>query len=317
MGKRSAAQDISPASKRSKEADCDHVDKDTTLLQALTLPIEGFATPSEYEKHFVEELAPLLLQRVVMGIGESRYLIREVEFYFTDETHNDPFTHCSSIQESTGVWYFHRQGSGYKGGTYKGLDVAIGRGADAPGGILIRSIEDLDSGELFCGPCKCVDRILSLLNSSAIASLVEDVLEDDIAVDGGKTQKLYLELSQEVPLDEVMFSGRVGLHLTKKVPIEEQCDFVFRRYRAFTNGKQIPKGRNLMVLAQHMDGKTAEEIIAAVGGTKRSVPKWTALCDKGAEHGDVKKFAKKRLSDLQICECYGAVHTFLQRKTKA
>lgn len=158
-----------------------------------------------------------------------------------------------------------------------------------------------------------MDRILSALDSSSIASLVEDVLKNDIAVDGGKTKQLYLELSQELPFQEVMFSGRVGLHLTKKVPIEEQCDFVFRQYRAFTNGKQIPKGRQLMVLAQHMEGKTTAEIIAAVGGTKAAVPKWTALCDKGTEHGNVKPFASKRLSSLQICECYGAVHSFLQR----
>ena len=168
-----------------------------------------------------------------------------------------------------------------------------------------------------CGPCKCVDRILSVLDSPSIASLVEDVLEDDIAVDGGRSKKLFLELSESVHQDKVMFSGRVGLHLTKKVPIEEQCEFVFRKYRAFTSGKQIPKGRNLMVLAQHMEGKSSEEIIAAVGGTKRSVPKWTALCDKGLQHGSVKAFAKKRMSDLQICECYGAVHALLQNLQQA
>ena len=97
------------------------------------MPVVAFTSSKDYERHFVEHLAPLLLQRVVFCIGDSRYRIREVEFYFTDDRHDDPFTHCSSIQESTGVWYFHRQGSGYKGGTYKGLDVAIGQGSHAPG----------------------------------------------------------------------------------------------------------------------------------------------------------------------------------------
>ena len=82
------------------------------------------------------------------------------------------------MQKQTGKWYFHKFGSSYKSGTYKGLDVAIGKGDGvAAGGILMRSLMPLrksskssegrlvfedagDKSSFVEGPCNCVNRIL-------------------------------------------------------------------------------------------------------------------------------------------------------------
>ena len=80
------------------------------------------------------------------------------------------------MQKESGKWYFHKQGSSYKSGTYMGLDLAFGKGSKAAGGILLRSlvpaslINDKAFGtiahnndlkkDFIEGPCNCVRKIL-------------------------------------------------------------------------------------------------------------------------------------------------------------
>ena len=74
---------------------------------------------------------------------KSKYFrVAEIEFYLNDyRVHKDTFTHGDPMQKQTGKWYFHKFGNSYKAGTYKGLDVAIGKGEGvAAGGILLRSL---------------------------------------------------------------------------------------------------------------------------------------------------------------------------------
>lgn len=107
-----------------------------------------------------------------------RFRIVEVEVYGPD----DPFTHKSPEQLGPdGHWYFHRSGAGalggFRGGTFKGLDITYGDAGEA-GGILIRSLHDLGSHslaqpQLYEGPCVSVNRILEAVGVSSIAELVE------------------------------------------------------------------------------------------------------------------------------------------------
>ena len=62
--------------------------------------------------------------------GNTFFRITEVEVYFNDDkNHKDTFTHGDKYQRNGGHWYFHRMNGGtYKAGTYKGLDLAIGKG---------------------------------------------------------------------------------------------------------------------------------------------------------------------------------------------
>lgn len=44
-----------------------------------------------------------------------------------DEAHFDSFTHADEQQKKNGQWYFHKMGKGYKGGSYKGLDITFSK----------------------------------------------------------------------------------------------------------------------------------------------------------------------------------------------
>ncbi len=57
--------------------------------------------------------AEMLFQNSILIAGESRYQIKEIEFYFSSETHKDPYVHSTQYsnvnrQFEFGEWYFHR-----------------------------------------------------------------------------------------------------------------------------------------------------------------------------------------------------------------
>ena len=95
----------------------------------------------DFEKYFLE-IAHTILNEYVLTINhEYKYRIAEIELYFNDSNkHQDTFTHGNKDQAKPGSWYFHKFGSSYKSGTYKGLDLAFGKDKIAFAGILIRSL---------------------------------------------------------------------------------------------------------------------------------------------------------------------------------
>jgi hypothetical protein len=143
-----------------------------------------FATRSAASSTF-QRIANCLLNKTVLALrraGDKEgalvyFRICEVEFYLNDYcNHKDTFTHGDPMQKQTAKWYFHRFGSAYKAGTYKGLDLAIGKGDSAAGGILIRSLmparerPDLpgtftnseSKADFIEGPCNSVNKILEV-----------------------------------------------------------------------------------------------------------------------------------------------------------
>lgn len=96
------------------------------------------------------------------------YRMCELELYLTDSSHPDPFTHCDDHQMTDQCWYFHRKGSSYKEGTFKGLDITLGISGVRHCGILIRSIREYTSdGKTWCatdnfieGPCNSVNELI-------------------------------------------------------------------------------------------------------------------------------------------------------------
>ena len=91
-----------------------------------------------YLNHTVLEVRPTGSQ----AQKNMYFRVSEIEFYLNDyRVHKDTFTHGDPMQKQTGKWYFHKFGNSYRSGTYKGLDVAIGKGEEvAAGGILLRSL---------------------------------------------------------------------------------------------------------------------------------------------------------------------------------
>merc|ERR1711879_385882 len=112
-----------------------------------------------FHEHF-KKAAETLLNGATLFISGKKHRFVELEFYYCHpKHHNDIFAHRDEYQKRCGIWYFHRTGKGFKGGSYKGLDIAFGNN-DAHGGILIRGIHDLENKKLIDGPSLCVDHIL-------------------------------------------------------------------------------------------------------------------------------------------------------------
>ncbi|MBX2813641.1 MAG: hypothetical protein KTR25_17620 [Myxococcales bacterium] len=82
--------------------------------------------------------------------GARVFAILEIEFYLNSSDHLDPFVHCHHQKKHTGTWYFNRQGQGYRGGTYKELDLTFGP-PEAYGGILIHCLRTSRPSEKWDG----------------------------------------------------------------------------------------------------------------------------------------------------------------------
>ncbi|TRM69832.1 hypothetical protein BD626DRAFT_475446 [Schizophyllum amplum] len=156
--------------KQKKTSDCD--------LRSL-LDFSHLDSESAIASRF-DEIASALLHAYLLvvhsGTSETCFTLLELEFYLhKPQCHEDPFVHRTEEQRELGRWYFHRApGRGttaYRGGTRKGLDLTFGD-ATAYGGILLRSIQRLDTAEIVCGPSLLVDKIVFLSNASTLTDLV-------------------------------------------------------------------------------------------------------------------------------------------------
>jgi hypothetical protein len=214
--------------------------------------------------------------------------------------------------------------------TYKGLDISIGRKELGAGGILIRTIQQLErtSGTYkrggavvatCCGPCVSVDHMLSLCNVASIQELVSSKMKNDISVDGGDSKILYLLKDTERLLqpEDVHLSGRVGLHMTKaSVAKELQIKYVYRNYRAFHTPRLIPKGRHLMVIALAAAGYADQKIADIVGIRATKAAEYISLLEAGRKSSNCKPYFKK-LSDSEVCSCFGAILGLQQQEAAA
>ncbi|CAF2129148.1 unnamed protein product [Rotaria magnacalcarata] len=180
------------------------------------------------------------------------FRLSEIEFYFYHQTrHPDTFAHRHPEQQRHSNWYFHRQGTSstasYKAGTYKGVDITFGSPNDSSyGGILIRSIENKQTGQIYEGSCLVVDAILNLCDCKAIKELVEAKLNQNLRVFNEKST-MYLRPIQTATAatQQIIASPRVGL--TLKVPSVDRERFLFRAYR-FTPKNYYPSKMKMMIV---------------------------------------------------------------------
>ena len=102
--------------------------------QEPAAPVEALPgrlpTAAAYEAFFEGLSRTVLLERELHA-GDDVYHFLEVEAYCRDvdsagSAWQDPFIHGAEMQLVPGAFYFHRQGSAYRGGTYKGLDLSFG-----------------------------------------------------------------------------------------------------------------------------------------------------------------------------------------------
>lgn len=272
----------------------------SAALRALLPPPE--APEADYLPAF-RRIADLLLNRTTWRIGQVPHRIVEIELYWDGAGHLDTFTHGDPLQREFGRWYFHRQGGEYRGGTYKGLDLAIGRD-DVAAGILIRGAAAL-SGPTLDGPCTCVDHLLATTGHASVRALAESF---DRAVDppAGGGSPLYLEPADDRGL-AIAEGPRVGLTLKRGV-LAERARFLARPYRFLSEPAKIKKGRLHAVIGLHRQGLAADQIAARTGSTVAQVGKYLAQYEAGRAQ-DPRDFVKDLGAD-DTCRLLGACDAF-------
>jgi len=246
-------------------------------LRAL-MPPPG-APDTDYPPAF-RAMADLLLNRATLVAGGHPHRFTEIELYYLGGQHPDDFTHCDPIQTNFGVWYFHRAGEEYRGGTYKGLDLAIGHDG-THGGILIRGVEQLSpSVSLTDGPSLVVDHLLALNRSPSIKELVSRF---DLGIDAPEdpaASPLHVTIEEAHRGLPVHGSPRVGLTL-KQGDLASRRRYIARPYRFLTEPNRIKKGKAALTVALHHRGEPPEAIARLTGSPLASVLKYTALYEEG------------------------------------
>ncbi len=94
------------------------------------------------------EIAKILLSRCYIHTANGDYRLLEIEFYFYNNTHRDDTT--IERTEKAGMWWLHDWG----------VDISFESKSECKekkyyGGILIRSIANLNTNEVICGPKNC------------------------------------------------------------------------------------------------------------------------------------------------------------------
>jgi len=134
------------------------------LRQLMTL--DANMNTSDIEERF-EQIAKMLFESFAIQKGEKKYLFKEIEFYFYNKNHRDIITHprvskplCWYVNDFGGIdinfeskiKFEKRLNSKGKNVKKYVLDVSA-----YFGGILIRQLDEKESGEILKGPLACAE----------------------------------------------------------------------------------------------------------------------------------------------------------------
>eukprot|EP01100_Stratorugosa_tubuloviscum_P006625 TRINITY_DN2836_c0_g1_i1.p1 TRINITY_DN2836_c0_g1~~TRINITY_DN2836_c0_g1_i1.p1 ORF type:complete len:348 (-),score=164.58 TRINITY_DN2836_c0_g1_i1:45-1040(-) len=256
------------------------------------------STVEEHELEFAR-IANSLLNECVLFVKRIPHRLIEIEFYFQNQEHPDPFVHCDPKQKQMRNWYFHKSANSYRGGTFKGLDIAFSQ-KNAFAGILIRAIKPLGE-KIVEGPSKSVDHILKLTGKPSVAALADNF---NLIVDD-QDNPIYIrhcENAQENMFQkaQVYTSARVGLTLKNQSEKEKRIEYIGKNYRYFIEPESIKKGKHYIIAALHFAGKSASEIRTITKSTENSISQFIRACDSGLNE-DPKNFIRKELSPEDVC----------------
>jgi hypothetical protein len=261
---------------------------------------------SEVEECF-DKIARALLNYTVLEVANFQYKITEIEFYFQNSFFKDPFVHCDERQKSSNEWYFHRRGSGYKDGNYKGLDLTFGTN-DSFGGILIRGMERTDNSSYSDGPSKVVDEILKQLGTVKVIDSAPKIESFPASsLDGILRLK---EVDEEV-LKLPIKSPRVGLPYNKQEQ-NLRTQYVAKDYRYHTAPLKTTRHRHTMLLALYQQGFDVKKAAHLIGIRDSEAAKYVFNFQRGQER-DPASYVDQDLSVLDHCEFMGALNAFARK----
>lgn len=275
----------------------------SAALRALLPPPD--ADEAAYLPAF-RRLAAQVLGGATWWIGGQPHRFTEIELYWDGSAHRDSFTHGDAMQREFGRWYFHRSGETYRGGTYKGLDIAIG-GEQGPAGVLIRGAERLADGLVIDGPCMCVDHVLAVTGRRTIEALVDGFAR---GVDAAPGSPLYVTVDAPARAVAVIETPRVGLTL-RRGALAERARFLARPYRFLCEPARIKKGRAHTVIGLHRQGVAAADIARRTGSRRAQVDRYVAEYEAGTRQ-DPRDFVRDLNAD-ETCRLLGACDAFAAR----
>lgn len=154
-----------------------------------------------------------LLQKKSLLIAGELHRLVEVERYHYSEEHRDDYVHCHPDQQEKNGIYFHclnknLEKRGYKGGTFKGMDLVVSRDGEEFYAYLVRSIQ-LPSGEVISGPCKVVNYILEKCQKKNILELTKGQLLRYVRDE--KDEQVLELVDWDYPAEEMWVGKRIGL----------------------------------------------------------------------------------------------------------
>ncbi len=185
-------------------------------------------------------------------IKGNRYKICELEYYNFSESHQDLYVHCDKEQLSNETFYFHRiHGKGFKEGTFKGMDITFGNlERKEYGGLLVRSIMNIDSGKIIEGPCLVVQEILKAFRYNKVIDFYEDYTSKNPGLNiYNKNSELWIEYVENK--DKINYSPRVGLKFKGRniYELSKKIHYVMKPYRATTIPNKLKKQKVTIHLA--------------------------------------------------------------------
>ncbi|MCA9175591.1 MAG: hypothetical protein KDB14_13995 [Planctomycetales bacterium] len=289
-----------------------------TVMETLCLGQTALRIADAKRRSLVlHDVARSLLTETRLNACGSVARIVEIELYCCSDAAPDPFAHCHPLQGETGRWYLHRVGAGYRGGSFKGIDITFG--ADGGfGGVLIRGLEVCGgkTSQIVDGPSLCVDWLMRAAGVSSPRELDERVglcrVDDPAAAlrlelvvgrdsslgphkgrlrwrpdrsTGPHKGRLRWRPDRSTEPTRIWSTARVGLALRHGV---ETPTWWAARQRFLTEPRRIRKGRPQLIIALHQDHVAAEEIALLTGTPLRVVNRYLSWHEAGraAAQGD-------------------------------
>lgn len=188
------------------------------------------------ESKFVE-IADKILNNKILHIVKKNKIFRivEVEFYYFDTDHKDPYVDCCDEQLNNEQFYLRKFPNGnLKEGSFKCIDLAMGnRKHNIYFSLLIRSIIDIKNNILYNGPCLCVNKIFSCFEENITAN--EFNTKFDI------NQEIKLVAYPLLSKKPLLFGPRIGL-------IGKYIDFKNKKYRFATSSSKLKNQSDLILV---------------------------------------------------------------------
>jgi hypothetical protein len=171
-------------------------------------------------------LADQILNKTILKANNTQFRICEIEMYLRNDSHPDEYVHKNIDQLAWEKFYFHKFSNGtFKAGTFKGLDICLGdTETNTYFGILIRSIQNINTGEFTEGSCNCVNKILEQFNVSNVKELFQNFFPNTNQIDISNELLGLVELGElgeidtsleptnhYVTNDKIFMSPRIGL----------------------------------------------------------------------------------------------------------